>query len=398
MEPLLDVRGVSTEMGLGGISGYTLLTDLGGQGFWKQAVQTEKNSLGQKGAQWVLDQVRENAETAQGQEKTWKQVQDGEALREYDQALEQAKIEETEAIASEEADGLVPAEVQEQPLESVENPIQTIRELMRMGILQLVLENPQEISWASIDEGQLLSVRTLQQGFAMGIEEETMSASDRLLFQQYLLERMGNYREPASGLMKNQLEYILCGKFSDGENLKSVANQLLAIREGMNFTYLLSDPAMRAQVSGMAAGIASAFLFPPAASVIEKALLVCWAFGESILDLRELFAGGKIGLWKNKETWQLSLGNLIHLPQMLDTGRKSDPEGMDYRQYLQILLFLRSGKTQVMRALDQVELEIQARKGDTSFRLDHCLTALEVTVDVKVQSRELEVTRQYGYV
>ncbi len=155
---------------------------------------------------------------------------------------------------------------------------------------------------------------------------------------------------------------------------------------------------MRAQVSGMAAGIASAFLFPPAASVIEKALLVCWAFGESILDLRELFAGGKIGLWKNKETWQLSLGNLIHLPQMLDTGRKSDPEGMDYRQYLQILLFLRSGKTQVMRALDQVELEIQARKGDTSFRLDHCLTALEVTVDVKVQSRELEVTRQYGYV
>ena len=107
-----------------------------------------------------------------------------------------------------------------------------------------------------------------------------MSASDRLLFGQYLLERMGNYRNPASGMMKNQLEYILCGKSSDGENLKATANQLLLIREGMNFAYLLSDPASRAQASAMAAAIASAFLFPPAAAIIEKALLLCWALEE----------------------------------------------------------------------------------------------------------------------
>ena len=49
-------------------------------------------------------------------------------------------------------------------------------------------------------------------------------------------------------------------------------------------------------------------------------------------------------------------------------------------------------------SMDQVELEIQARKGETGFRLDHCLTALEVSVEVQAQSTELDVTRQYGYV
>lgn len=402
MEPLLQVRGISMETGVGGVSGYTLLTDQGGQAFWKQAVQTEKESLGQKGVQWALDQVQERADAAREQEKTWKDAREGESLQEYDQAVSQAR--EAQSQASQEAagedtqDGLLPVCPETDPARPVENPIETIRNLMKMGILELVLEDPLSVSWTCVEESQFLSRRSLEKGFAMGVKEEKMSASDRLLFGQYLLDRMGNYREPAMGMMKNQMEYILCGKNSDGENLKATANQLLLIREGMNFAYLLSDPGKRAQAASMAAAIASAFLFPPAAGVIEKALLLCWAFGESVLDLRELFAGGKIGLWKNGETWQLSLDNLILLPQILDSGRESDPDGLDYRQYLQILLFLRSEDTQVMRGMDQAELELQARKGNTAFRLDHCMTALEVSVDVKAQGRELEVTRQYGYV
>lgn len=401
MEPLLQVKGIHMEIGIGGVSGYTLMTDQHGQAFWKQAVEVQKASLANQGVQWMLSQIQEDAKTVENYKKTWEDAKEGEALQDYDQAIEQAWIAEQEALQSDtgeggEEDGLQPD--LPLPAEKVENPIQTIRELMKMGILQLVLEDPQSVSFTSVEEGQFLSGRVLEKGFAMGIKEEEMSASDRLLFVQYLLERMGNYRDPASGIMKNQLEYILCGKSSDGENLKSTANQLLLIREGMNFAYLLSDPAKRAQAASMAAAIASAFLFPPAAVVIEKALLLCWAFGESVLDLRELFAGGKIGLWKNNQTWQLELENLIHLPQLLDSGRKGDSEGMDYQQYLRLLLFLRNKDTQVMRAMDQVELEMKARKGNTAFRLDHCLTALEVSVEVKAQEIDLDVTRQYGYV
>ena len=85
------------------------------------------------------------------------------------------------------------------------------------------------------------------------------------------------------------------------------------IREGINAAFLMTDPIKQVQIQNLALAIASAFLVPPAAVVIEAALLFCWSFGESILDLRELFHGGKIALIKTPENWKLSLNNLADL-------------------------------------------------------------------------------------
>ena len=60
---------------------------------------------------------------------------------------------------------------------------------------------------------------------------------------------------------------------SDRENLKSVAGKLLVIRQGVNMAYLLSDGGKRIQVETLALAIASGFLIPPAAAVIEAALI-----------------------------------------------------------------------------------------------------------------------------
>lgn len=75
------------------------------------------------------------------------------------------------------------------------------------------------------------------------------------------------------------------------DNLKSVAAKLLFIREGVNFACLMADTGKRAQAEALATAIAAGFLVPPAAVVIETALILCWAFAESVLDVRELFAG-----------------------------------------------------------------------------------------------------------
>ena len=48
----------------------------------------------------------------------------------------------------------------------------------------------------------------------------------------------GKWKE--TSVLKYQLEYLLSGKESDLENLESVAEQILWIREGINFTYLMS--------------------------------------------------------------------------------------------------------------------------------------------------------------
>lgn len=405
MDPLLRVRGIDMEIELGGVSGYTLLTDQGGQIFRQQAVKRQEEALGQQSVEWALDQVRTRSKSVQDQEQAWEDIREGEALNEYDQAVDQAVAEEevwesegtqegSEGESFQEEEGF---QVEKGHQDPVENPIQTIRELMNRGILQLVLEDPQDVSWVAMDTSQMVSNRERRTGFGMGVSPQETSPVERYLFQRYVLEKMGHYRNPGQGEMRYQTEYVLYGRSSDGENLKAAANRLLLIREGLNLIHLLSDPAKRAQAQSLALSIASAFLFPPASVIIETAIIVCWAFGESVLDLRELFAGGKIGLWKNAQTWQLSLENLAHLPELLENGHRGDDEGLSYEEYLQVLLFLEDENTQVLRAMDQMELGLQSSKGSSLFRLDHCIGALEVEVEVRVQNQVLTVTRQYGY-
>ncbi len=62
-------------------------------------------------------------------------------------------------------------------------------------------------------------------------------------------------------------------------------------------------------MNAMALTIASALAIPVASGIISAALIGCWAFAESVLDVRELLDGGKVALVKTDgSSWQLSLG------------------------------------------------------------------------------------------
>ena len=197
--------------------------------------------------------------------------------------------------------------------------------------------------------------------------------------------------------MNYQAEYILGGKNSDRENLKSVAGKLLVIRQGVNMAYLLSDGGKRIQVETLALAIASGFLIPPAAAVIEAALIFCWAFAESVLDVRELFAGGKIPLVKTSADWQISLSNLSSLMEGLDSMRKNNEHGLSYEDYLQVLILPVSKEKKVMRAMDMIEDAIR-KKGRANFYMDSCVVALEAFAEVKAnRKKEFQVIRQYCY-
>ena len=148
----------------------------------------------------------------------------------------------------------------------------------------------------------------------------------------------------------------------------------------------------------MATAISSALLIPMASGIVEMVLLGCWAYGESILDVRELFAGGKIPLMKNDANWQLSLENLGQLLQRMDTNRRDDVQGMDYEDYLRVLLYLEEQQTKTMKCLDAFELTVRGTQGHEQFRMDSCLDALEVSIDVNANNRKTFcVTRQYRY-
>ena len=402
MKPVLKQNSQKLSVVQGGFSAYRLLTDEGGEPFYNQVVQYMKETLGSQGVSLLLDKMKDRKEKTEQAEQAGEQAENGDIIENYDAEMEENNRKNEEALAEAEKNP-EGGELEDEdnvtaPPQKVVNPISIIRRIRKMGILELVIPGNKGVYDGQVQAGTLLSRREKQKGMPMYEPEKTdTSYTSQILFQQYLMEKLGNYSAPGKGALKYQTEYILGGKTGDIENLKSVAGRLLLIREGVNIVHLVSDGTKRAQAAGLAAAIASAFLIPPATGVIEAAILLCWAFGESILDVRELFDGGKVPLVKSAADWQLSLENLPELLNGLDSVRRGSEDGMSYEDYLQVLLLGVSREEKITRAMDMIELCVR-EKGRKNFRMDSCIVAAEVSVDVKANKRKVfNVTRAYGY-
>lgn len=404
MKPILDQNSQKLTVQQGGLTGYRLMTDEEGAAFYQQIVRYMQETLGGRGVQLLIDNMQKREKKVQEAENAGKNVESGGSLSSYETEMNSAaqkSHEAAEAAVSGAEGGFSDGSGSSAalPARPVENPITVIKRIMKMGILELVLPSGREVSAGKISKNTLVSGRSLQKGMAVpdGLREDT-SYGAQLLFQQYLLDKFGNYTKPSETGLGYQAEYILTGKDNDLDNLRSVAKKLLLVREGVNFACLTADSGKRAQAEALAAAIASGFLIPPAASVITAALLLCWAFAESVLDVRELFDGGKVPLTKNGSDWQISLENLPNLLGGLDSMRKSSDTGMSYEDYLQVFLMAAGRKNKVWRAMDMMELSVRTKGDRPDFRLDSCITAAEVSADVKANSRkEFCVTRLYCY-
>lgn len=424
MKPVLAQNSQRLSIESGGITGYRLLTDEEGEVFYQQTVRYMKETLGSRGVQLLLQKMRQRQKKTEEAETAGSEAENGNALTVYDSemseaaeksqaALEEKRAQEQEQQgegftdgggsngdisdggASEEA-GFGGTELVPVP---VENPIPAIQRIRWMSLLDLVLPPDRSLSDKKVKKGELISGRDLAQGLPMSGEvKKDGSLISQVLYQQYLMDKLGNYRNPGKGGLEYQIEYILGGKASDEENLKSIAKKLLLIREGVNAVCLAADSVRRAQAEALAIAIASGFLIPPAAGIIEGALILCWAFGESILDVRTLFAGGKVPLVKDSSQWRLSLENLPYLLEMADGNGEDSEEGMAYEDYLQVFLLAAKKDNKVWRGMDMLELSMRSAEGWESFRMDTCLAALEASVDVRANKRKsFTVTRQYCY-
>lgn len=404
VKPVLKQNSQKLSLLEGGFTGYRLLTDENGEVFYRQVIEYMQDTLGLQGIRLLTDRMKERENKTNEAESTGKQVQSKDSIGSYEREMNEAAQKSQEVQKERENMENNGESVQQpEPISSdtvpVKNPIATIKRIMKMGILELVIPPGKGISDTKIDKNTLVSGRRLQQGMPMFQElSKDTSYTSQLLFQQYLMDKLGNYHQPAKQGMKYQIEYILSGKDNDIDNLKAVAEKLLLVREGVNFAHLLADSVKRSQVQALAAAIASAFLIPPAAVVIEGALLLCWAFAESVLDVRELMDDGKIPLMKSAADWQLSLEKLPDLLHGLDTERRGSDNGMSYEDYLQVFLAMEEKNEKLLRGMDMLEISIRNMLGRKNFYLDSCITSIEAYVEVCANKRKtFTATKQYSY-
>lgn len=256
------------------------------------------------------------------------------------------------------------------------------------NFLSLVLPKSFELSGKSILLSEQVSGRSnhigrgafpMQQGLG-GIEE-------KLLYQQYVMDKFGTAVEQKgeNRSLDYEVEYLICGNESDTENLKEVVTKILLFRLAMNYMYLRTDSTRQQEAAAMATAISIALLHPEAELVIRQLLLVLWAFGESILDVRALLEGNKAAFHKTDENWQLTLSSLFRLGSAEDEMQgAAEEEGLDYGQYLQILLYLESEEELTMRTLDRVEQNMIVERGFSLFRADNCVTKIKLSNTAEV--------------
>lgn len=282
-----------------------------------------------------------------------------------------------------------------------DNPTGALEEKRVKGILKQVVDKPEELSAKSIRLENLIEARSaagvLNCG-NMSLPElsDAEQLVERFFFQEYLMRYMGNYRKPSGeGVLEYQIEYLIAGKTSDTENLRSVANTLCAIREAANVSYLYSDQekCAIAELAGFA--LASAMMIPEAADIMEHILLFGWAYAESLYDMKSLLAGGRVPLMKTNDTWHYGLEAALKFES---GGAYGWDSGLSYEDYLRILMYLNKEDTLTMRAMNMVEADIRQTPGNSAFRIDACLDGVEACI--KIQSAygySCEITRQKSY-
>ena len=255
------------------------------------------------------------------------------------------------------------------------------------------------VSGRTVDLEEAPSRRELSVGAGVS-QTDGSSLLDRQWFISYLCEYLSQAQEMLKdpreqGYLDYQLEYLIAGGDSDPENLNAVLNRLLLFREGTNYVFLLSHPEFRQKAETLAVVLAGMTGNWGLIKSLEQLILLGWAYGESLVEVRQLLGGYELAALKAEEDWQVSLSGLLSL--LGDPGRYDVPareqKGIGYETCLRMFLVLKSPEELAMRALDIIEGELGSTQECRNLHLDHCVDFLTAQVWID----DLYLERNYGY-
>lgn len=316
------------------------------------------------------------------------------------QAEEADRYHQTEEALNQELSGMLTDNDLELPAEG--NPLPNMQQLAVTPLADLTMPKDRQVSDKSVETGELASRRELRTGYGEFDDIAEQAELSQIAFGEYVLTHFGSAvdtEDTDARALDYEAEYILSGKDSDRENLESVLKKLMAFRFVPNYIYLQGDAGKRAEARTLALTLCTVMAFPAAAEALTQVLLLAWAFGESIMDLRSLMKGYGVPITKSKETWQLSLAGLMTLGSQ-DSGQEgADTQGgMKYKEYLRVLLFLNGKQEMPLRVLDMVELRLRREKGLSWFQADACISRIEIASTLNLRRGiTYRFSTYYGY-
>ncbi|MDD6920090.1 MAG: DUF5702 domain-containing protein [Eubacteriales bacterium] len=191
------------------------------------------------------------------------------------------------------------------------------------------------------------------------LKSNNISRNDKFLLgkftsNEYALAIFTNHlnKKRETSFFKNEIEYILTGKFNDEDNYKSVRRKIFLAREIINAAEIIAIPELDAEVTAMAS------LGGPFEPAVKATLVAVWATFETSNDLKILEHGGKIPIKKNKDSWATDIKSAV---EGIDNGYIDNKAkvGLSYKDYLRILLALKDKNLILYRMMDLIQINIQ---------------------------------------
>lgn len=373
-----------------------IATDENGIGIKRQAVLYEKDKIGLS----LIEDIMKNLQTVTEYETESVKVQEQrrnveEELNELIKQTEEDMPPEKKMIETE--NGL--EEIEVKPKITRDNPADIVNAARGFSVLDLVVRDKNSISYQTITPSNYVTGRQLHAGSGRqeGITYPDSLAED-IMFHEYILDKCSRYTKVLDkSLLKYQAEYIVIGKDSDEENLKSIVNRLLLIREAANAIYLLSDSSKMAEIETVSTVLSLVCMVPEAEPLVRYSILFAWAYVESIQDVRDLLNQKRVPLMKSSSTWKSELLNMTEYQYHWDQG-KADGEGLSYEDYLRIFLCMTNEETVTMRLADIMEMDIRKTPGNENFRMDACIDSFDFIAWVSSKyGYNFSIQRKYSY-
>jgi len=352
--------------------GLLFLTDGDGLVFRRQAIEALRDDMGitaiQEVAGW-LETVREYQLDTRDVEAEKKEAD--EIIASY-----QGKEIETEGDGKEILD--------------FEDPTVVVENRKKRGIFSLTLGD-NELSGKRLNQSVLLLERKkagklLKGNLPLPEVSDTEKLTEKLEFSEYLMRYFGSFTDMAeNSALDYELEYLIAGKDADADNLKGVLHRLLAMREAANATYLFSDKEKYGEADLAALAVSVVLLVPELQEVFRTAIILGWAYAESVYDLKVLLKGGRIPLIKTSKTWHYGLSGILAdvWEELWDKEQSmQQQDGLTYEDYLRILILLTGEEDLTLRAMNLVESDVRQKEGNQLFRLDACIVALKCRISV----------------
>ncbi len=200
---------------------------------------------------------------------------------------------------------------------------------------------------------------------------------------RYIEKHFNTYdrnRSSIATFFQNETEYIIYGKYSDAENLSGFKKDFWVMRLALNSAHIYADPAKMEQITGLAEILTPGVAAAATAIIIAEA----WAIAETSNDVKLILDKKNVAFVKNNMQWAIGLAAIKDriygiVAKKSDDSKgyvmPQDNKGMNYDEYLRLLLAAQKEEKKIYRSMDLIQLNLQGAM-DEEFFVEDCYTGI----------------------